>query len=120
MLLSYGPRRPDWSRTGPPSRLEWSSMHAHRRWVLAGYPSLHAGAFHAAQVWLRRTFTALDEIRVLVEAAAKRWGIRLRRQASASSALTPAQSIPHPKPARLPRPPGIADDHPLVLSGRYR
>ena len=89
-------------------------MHAHRRWVLAGHPSLHAASLHAAQPWLRRVWESLDAIRALVEAAAKRWGIRLRKSGPQ------AAQQPHAKPTPLPRPPGIGDDHPLVLNGRYR
>lgn len=89
---------------------EYSELCAHREWVLGGYSSiLAAPAYHSARVW----GPIMQTIKAAVVAIAARFGIQIGEQSA-------TREVPTPKPPPIPRPPGMRDDHPLVLNGRYQ
>ena len=113
ILCSYGPRRPDWTREGlSPSVREYSEMCAHREWVTRdGYSSIQAApAYHSARIW----GPIVSTIKTAIVAIAARFGLQIGEPGA------PAPQAPAQKPAPIPRPPGMPDDHPLILNGRYQ
>jgi hypothetical protein len=55
----------------------------------------------------------MQTIKAAVVAIAARFGIQIGEQSA-------TREVPTPKPPPIPRPPGMRDDHPLVLNGRYQ
>lgn len=92
IMMNCGQRRPNWSRVGDPSPREMSDMMAWRLHVLAGAPSISG-----------RTASPMQ--RNVVPPA------RTGADSRSFSAQAGAKG-------KLKRPPGIPDDHPLVLQGR--
>ena len=94
-----------------PSVRELAEMQLHREWVLeGGYSSLLAApAYHSARIW----GPIIQTVKAAVVAIANHLGIEIRE--SGKAADKPVAPI-----APLPKPPNMKDDHPLVVSGRYK
>lgn len=93
-----------------PSPREYSELCLHRQWVISdGYSSIQAApAYHSARIW----GALMQTVKAAVVALALRAGFQINEPGAPKPAAQ--------KAAPLPRPPGMADDHPLVLNGRYR
>lgn len=100
--MNTGKCRPDWTQDGPLTRWEWAQVLWYRQAVLDGHPSLYRPG-------------ALDEVEMLgiLRAMGEQKGITTRRGNLDRLAVEAAA-----KP-KLPRPPGVPDDHPHVLDGTY-
>lgn len=79
LLCAFGPRRPDWTRTGAPSLRELAVMKALRARALEGYIMISCPYYP----------------------------------------VEPKQDKRQTPPSKQPRPVGMPDDHPLILSGVY-
>lgn len=90
--MNCGQRRPDWSRVGNPGPREMSDMLAWRLHVMSGVPSLSVNVSRVPTAGRTNAANPSKESR------------------SFSSQMGGG--------AKLKRPPGIPDDHPLVLQGR--
>lgn len=59
--MNFGPRRPDWGRTGKPSRREMAEMLAYRRHVLDGFHSLPIAVMSAGEAAQARAAERKDQ-----------------------------------------------------------